>query len=97
MGGLLAQWLGWRAALLALTVYATATLALVALRMPETIAQKPPGPATRHAAAHLAPGAGPPQLLGLHTAHHGHLWGLFTFLAASSFVFIEVLQLTRTQ
>ena len=36
--------------------------------------QEPPGPATRHTAAHLAPGAGPPQLLGLHTAHHGHLW-----------------------
>ena len=30
MGGLLSEWLGWRAALLALTVYAVVTLALVA-------------------------------------------------------------------
>ena len=40
LGGMLAQWLGWRAALLALTVYAIVTLALVALRMPETLAAK---------------------------------------------------------
>lgn len=33
-GALLSAWLGWRAALLALTVFSMATLALVALRLP---------------------------------------------------------------
>jgi len=40
-GALLSSWLGWRAALLALTVFSMATLALVALRLPETLAQSP--------------------------------------------------------
>ncbi|WP_312782983.1 multidrug effflux MFS transporter [Acidovorax temperans] len=98
VGGLLAQWLGWRAALLALTVYATATLALVTLRMPETISHKnsqalQPGTLLRTWRLVL----GHPSFWAftlLTTATYG---GLFTFLAASSFVFIEVLQLTRTQ
>lgn len=98
LGGLLTEWLGWRAALLALTAYALVTLVLVALRLPETHPQKNPHalqPATlvrtwitvlRH-----------PTFWAfslLTTASYG---GLFTFLAASSFVFIEVLGLTRTQ
>ncbi len=98
IGGWLTEWLGWRAALLALTAYALVTLALVALRLPETLQNKNPRalqPATllrtwltvlRH-----------PTFWAfslLTTASYG---GLFTFLAASSFVFIEVLGLTRTQ
>ena len=98
LGGLLTVWLGWRAALLALTAYAVATLALVALRMPETLARPNPqalqpgmlmrtwGTVLRH-----------PTFWAfslLTTAAYG---GLFTFLAASSFVFIEVLGLSRTQ
>ena len=98
LGGLLSQWLGWRAALFALTLYAIATLALVAWRMPETLMQRNPR-------------ALQPAMLVHHwmmvlrnptfwafslqtTASYG---GLFTFLAASSFVFIDVLGLTRTQ
>ncbi|MFT4242047.1 MAG: multidrug effflux MFS transporter [Acidovorax sp.] len=98
LGGLLSDWLGWRVALLALTVYAAATLALVAVALPETL-------------AHRNPQALQPRvLLGtwalvlrnptfwafslLTTATYG---GLFTFLASSSFVFIDVLGLTRTQ
>ena len=97
VGGLLAQWLGWRAALLALTVYATATLALVALRMPETIAHKTPRPCNPARCCTWRLVLGHPSFWAftlLTTATYG---GLFTFLAASSFVFIEVLQLTRTQ
>ena len=98
LGGLLTEWMGWRAALLALTAYAVVTLALVALRLPETLQQKNPRalqPVTlvrtwisvlRH------PTFWTFSLLT--TATYG---GLFTFLAASSFVFIEVLGLTRTQ
>lgn len=98
LGGLLSQWLGWRAALLALTAYAVITLALVALRMPETLARRNPQA--------LQPRA----LVGtwLHVLKSPTFWafslqttatygGLFTFLAASSFVYIDVLGLTRTQ
>lgn len=98
LGGLLSEWLGWRAALLAVTAYGTATLAVVALRMPETLAQRNP-----HA---LQPRA----LVGtwLQVLKSPTFWafslqttatygGLFTFLAASSFVYIDVLGVTRTQ
>ena len=98
LGGLLSEWLGWRAALLALTAYAVITLALVALRLPETLARRNPQ-------------ALQPRVL-LRTwalvLRHPTFWafslqttasygGLFTFLAASSFVYIDVLGLTRTQ
>ncbi|MBT9441995.1 MAG: multidrug effflux MFS transporter [Acidovorax sp.] len=98
LGGVLSEWLGWRAALMALTVYAVATLALVALRLPETLAHRNPKA--------LQPRA----LVGtwIHVLRSPTFWafslqttatygGLFTFLAASSFVFIDVLGLTRTQ
>ena len=98
IGGLLTEWLGWRAALLALTVYAAATLAVVALRLPETLAQ--PNPRALQPATFLrnwllvlrSPTFWAFSLLT--TASYG---GLFTFLAASSFVYIEVLGLSRTQ
>lgn len=98
LGGLLTVWLGWRAALLALTAYAVATLALVTLRMPETLAQ--PNPQALRPAVLLRTWAmvlRHPTFWAfslLTTAAYG---GLFTFLAASSFVFIEVLDLSRTQ
>ncbi|MGV3683226.1 MAG: multidrug effflux MFS transporter [Acidovorax sp.] len=98
LGGLLAEWLGWRASLSALTVYAVATLALVALRLPETLVHRNPRA--------LQPGT----LLAtwLHVLRTPTFWafslqttatygGLFTFLASSSFVFIDVLGLSRTQ
>ncbi len=98
LGGLLAEWLGWRASLSALTVYAVATLALVALRLPETL-------------VHRNPSALQPRTLvatWLQVLRHPTFWafslqttatygGLFTFLASSSFVFIDVLGLSRTQ
>lgn len=98
LGGLLAEWLGWRASLSALTGYAVATLALVALRLPETL-------------AHRNPRALQPRTLvatWLQVLRHPTFWafslqttatygGLFTFLASSSFVFIDVLGLSRTQ
>lgn len=98
LGGLLSEWLGWRAALMALTVYAVATLALVALRLPETLAHR--NPRALHPRALVA--------TWMHVLRSPTFWafslqttatygGLFTFLAASSFVFIDVLGLTRTQ
>ena len=97
-GALLSSWLGWRAALLALTAFSAATLALVALRLPETLAHR--NPQALQPATLLRTWM---QVLRnptfwafslLTTASYG---GLFTFLASSSFVFIEVLHLSRTQ
>lgn len=98
VGAVVSAAFGWRAALLAVTVYGVVTLAVVALRMPETHLRRNPRalqPAT------LVRTWG--QVLShptfwayslLTTATYG---GLFTFLASSSFVFIEVLGLSRTQ
>jgi DHA1 family bicyclomycin/chloramphenicol resistance-like MFS transporter len=98
LGGLLSDTLGWRYALAALAVFGAAALTVVALRFEESLAQPNPNalrPATlvrtwwtiaRH-----------PTFVAwtlLSTASYG---GLFTFLASSSFVFIKVLGLTRTQ
>ncbi len=98
LGGLLSVWLGWRAALLALTVYAVATLTLVALRLPETLAHRNPKAlqprALLHTWGHVLRNPTFWAFSLLTTATYG---GLFTFLAASSFVFIDVLGLTRTQ
>ncbi|KQR49919.1 multidrug effflux MFS transporter [Acidovorax sp. Leaf160] len=97
LGGLLTEWLGWRAALLVLTVYAIGTLALIALRLPETLQRRNPRalhPLTlARTWAHVL---GTPTFWAfslLTTASYG---GLFTFLAASSFAFIDVLGLSRT-
>ncbi|PKO30784.1 MAG: Bcr/CflA family drug resistance efflux transporter [Betaproteobacteria bacterium HGW-Betaproteobacteria-9] len=96
LGGLLAQYLGWRMALMALAVFGAGTLLLVALRFEESLAQKNPRALE------------PITLLRtwwtilqnptfwaftlLATTSYG---GLFTFLAASSFVFIQVLGLSQ--
>ena len=98
LGGLLSEWLGWRAALLALALFGAATLALIALRFVETLPHKNPlalRPATllatwKHIISH-------PTFLtfsALTTASYG---GLFTFLVSSSFVFIKLLALSKTQ
>ena len=98
LGGLLSQWLGWRAALLAVAAYGVGTLALVALRLPETLAHRNPKALQ------------PRTLVGtwMHVLKSPTFWafslqttatygGLFTFLAASSFVYIDVLGLSRAQ
>ena len=98
IGGWLTEWLGWRAALLALTVFSVATLALVALRLPETLARRNPRalePATllRTWIQVLQS----PTFWAFSLLTSASYGGLFTFLASSSFVFIEVLHLSRTQ
>ena len=98
LGGLLTDWLGWRAAMAALSVFSGAVLVLAYLKFQETIKTRNPqalqpatllrtwGTIVRHrtfwAYAMLA------------TTSYG---GLFTFLATSSFVFIKVLGLSKTQ
>lgn len=97
VGGLLAEFFGWRVTLLALAVFGALALLVVALRFEETLAHKNP----------RALQAG--NLLGTWglIVRHPTFWaytllasasygGLFTFLAAGSFVFIGVLGLSKT-
>jgi DHA1 family bicyclomycin/chloramphenicol resistance-like MFS transporter len=97
LGGLFAEYLGWRAALVAVSVFGAGTLLVLALRFEETL--RAPNP---HA---LRPGT----LLRTwgEIVRHPTFWaftllstasysGLFTFLAASPFVFIQVLGLSKT-
>jgi DHA1 family bicyclomycin/chloramphenicol resistance-like MFS transporter len=98
LGGLLSDLLGWRYALTTLTLFGACTLTLVAWRFQESVPRKNP--------LALRPGTllstwlmilRHPTFLtwsALSTASYG---GLFTFLASSSFVFIKVLGLSRTQ
>ncbi|MEY4979857.1 MAG: hypothetical protein RLZZ352_2127 [Pseudomonadota bacterium] len=97
LGGLLSDHFGWRVALLALAVAGALTLVLLVWRFQESLPQKNPqalqprmllrtwGQIARH-----------PTFVAyalLATTSYG---GLFTFLASSSFVFIQVLGLSKT-
>nr|WP_114974081.1 multidrug effflux MFS transporter [Rhodoferax ferrireducens] len=98
LGGLLSDLFNWRIALLALAVFGAVCLGLVALRFLETVPQKNMNalkPATL-ARTWLIILRNPTFLAfsALSTASYG---GLFTFLASSSFVFIKVLGLSKTQ
>ena len=98
LGGMLSDVLGWRYALAALAVFGAASLTVVAFRFEETVTHKNPSalePA-KLAATWLSILRHPTFLTysALSTASYA---GLFTFLASSSFVFIKVLGLTRTE
>ena len=95
-GGMLAQWFGWHAALLATAVFGAGTLAFIALRFDETLARRNPR-ATQ-----------PRQLLRNWGAVLSNptfrawalllccTWGgLFFVLAGSSFVFINMRGVSR--
>lgn len=98
LGGLLADLWGWRYALACLTVFGALSLFVVALYFQESAPRRNPmalRPATmvrtwltilRH-----------PSFLAWSALTTASYAGLFTFLASSSFVFIKVLGLTRTQ
>jgi len=97
-GGLLTEQLGWRYALLALGVFAAASLALVAWRFTETVPQKNPRalePCTLWATWRQI--AANRTFLAFSALSACSYAGLFTFLAASSFVFTGVLGLSKTQ
>jgi DHA1 family bicyclomycin/chloramphenicol resistance-like MFS transporter len=96
IGGVLAQWVNWHAALSVLALFGAATLVFIAWRFEETVPQRNPE-ATR-----LVPllrnwrgvAANPTfrAWVALLSLTYG---GLFLFLAGSSFVFIEVLHTSR--
>ncbi|MDP3618794.1 MAG: multidrug effflux MFS transporter [Ramlibacter sp.] len=98
MGGLLSDLLGWRYTLAATGVFGAVAFTIVALRFKETVPRKNPlalQPRTlvstwltilRH-----------PTFLAWSALSTASYAGLFTFLASSSFIFIQVLDFTRTQ
>lgn len=92
IGGLVTAWSGWRAALALVAACGALTLAFVALRVPETLAVRNPE-ATR-----LAPLFGAWKRIARHPSFVA--WtlltsctygGLFTILAGSAFIYIDVL------
>ena len=97
LGGMLTDSLGWRYALLALAVFGAATLALLAWRFEETLAQPDPhalsaGPLFR---ANLDILRNPVFLTWCALSASSYL-GLFTFLASSSFVFVTFMGYSKT-
>jgi len=98
LGGLVTELLSWRFALLVPAIFGAIALVVVALRFEETAPQKNPQPlrfaslmaSWRHILGH-------PTFLAFSALSAASYGGLFTFLAASSFVFIGVLGLSKTQ
>ena len=97
LGGLVAEWLGWRAALMSLVLFGAATLFVIARHFDETLQERNPE-ALRPAL--LAGTVG-------HILGNGTFWaftllssasfgGLFSFLASSSFVFIKLFGFSST-
>lgn len=92
LGGLVAEFLGWRAALATLAVFGAATLAVVAARFKETLHS--PNPAALHPGVLLRTWRGilaNRVFWGFALLAMMSYGGLFTFLAASSFVFIGLM------
>ncbi len=98
IGGLLSDHFGSRTTLLALAIFGAFTLALVALRFEETVTQKnllALRPATLLRTWWTI--VRNPTFLTYSALTTTTYAGLFTYLAASPFVFIKVLGLTKTQ
>ena len=98
LGGLLSDLFSWRIALLVLAIYCVACLALIALRFEETLVQKntqalKPATMARTWQQILTN----PTFVAFSLLSAASYGGLFTFLGASSFVFIKVLGLSKTQ
>ena len=98
VGSVLAHWLDWRAVLLALALCSAATLAIIVWRFEETVPSKNPRalqPRTLarnawHILRH-------PTFIAFSALSIWSYAGLFTFLASSSFIFIQVLGLSQPQ
>lgn len=98
VGGVLTEWLHWRAALLVCTLYGCGTLALIVLRQPETLMQRNPDALRPTVLVRTwALVLRSPTFLAYSLLTCATYGGLFTFLAASPFVFIEVLGLSRAE
>jgi DHA1 family bicyclomycin/chloramphenicol resistance-like MFS transporter len=98
VGGVLSEFLGWRAALTAVAVFGGVTLLLTALRFQESLTHKNPQ-ALRpfNLVQTWVSILRNPTFLSYSALAAASYGGLFTFLATSSFVFIQVLGLNRAQ
>ncbi len=98
LGALLSEFFGWRMALTAPVVFGGLALALTSLRFKETLRHK--NPAALHPATLVRTWGqlfSNPTFLAFSALAAASYGGLFTFLASSSFVFIKVLGLSKTQ
>jgi DHA1 family bicyclomycin/chloramphenicol resistance-like MFS transporter len=97
LGGFAAAWFGWRATLALVGVFALAGLVFIALRMRETLPahrqQASMAFSTRLGQWHLI--TRQPMFRAYTALTSSTYGGLYVFLAASSFVFIDVLHLSR--
>jgi DHA1 family bicyclomycin/chloramphenicol resistance-like MFS transporter len=96
LGGLIAAQAGWRGTFVALALFAAAVLGFLLWRLPETVRVKNP------AATRPGPLLATWRRIGRHPTFVAYsaltactYAGLFTFLAGSSFVYIEVLHYSR--
>ena len=98
VGGLLSALFNWRVALLTLALFGAASLVLVVLRFEETLAAKNPHALQARTLVRTWIGiARNPTFLAYSALSAASYGGLFTYLAASSFVLIKVLGLSTTQ
>ena len=98
VGGLLTEAFNWRFALLALAIFGALCLGLIAWRFEETLQRK--NPQALQAATLLKTWQSifsHPTFLAFSALSAASYGGLFTFLASSSFVFMSVLGLSKTQ
>ncbi|MEI6804295.1 MAG: multidrug effflux MFS transporter [Burkholderiales bacterium] len=98
IGGLLTALASWHAALLALSVFGALCLGLIALRFDETVPRKNPRALQPRTLAHTWLGIiRNPTFLAFSLLTVCSYSGLFTFLAASSFVMIRVYGFSTTE
>ncbi|MDD2917778.1 multidrug effflux MFS transporter [Rhodoferax sp.] len=98
VGGLLTEAFNWRFALLALAIFGAASLGMIAWRFEETLQRK--NPRALQAATLFKTWQSifrHPTFMAFSALSAASYGGLFTFLAASSFVFMNVLGLSKTQ
>ena len=98
LGGLLTDLFSWHAAMILIVGYGTITLGLVACKFKETVPRKNPQALQARVLAktwwHILKN---PTFVAFTSVSIGTYGGLFTFLASSSFVFIDFLELARWQ
>ncbi|MGB4361882.1 MAG: multidrug effflux MFS transporter [Rhodoferax sp.] len=98
LGGLMTEVFNWRFALLSLAVFGAVALGLIAWRFEETLQRK--NPAALQSVTVMSTWKSilrHPTFLAFSALSAASYGGLFTFLAASSFVFMSVLGLSKTQ
>ncbi len=98
LGGLLAEYGGWRITLLAPAVFGVLALGLITLRFEESLSR--PNPLALRPAALLSTWLQilrNPTFLAFSALSVASYGGLFTFLATSSFVLINIIGLSKTQ